>query len=1107
MKQLLILAFVWISFQACKPTSTATPRLFDLMENTGIQFSNKVTDTRDFNIFSYRNFYNGAGVAIGDINNDGLSDIFFTANLGPNKLYLNKGNFQFEDISAKAGFGNKKNWSTGVVMADVNHDGWLDIYVCNAGYQDGVSASDQLFINNRQLGFSDSTEQYGLKDNDYTTHASFFDYDLDGDLDLYLLNNSFIPVNTLNYANNRKMRARDWPVADFLKGGGDRLMQNQNGRFVDVSESAGIYGSLIGFGLGVTVGDVNNDGYPDIYISNDFYERDYLYLNQKNGSFKEDLENCMPHISLSSMGADMADINNDGFQDIFTTDMLPGDEHRLKTTSSFENFEVHNITTGRGFHHQYMQNTLQVNDANGKFMETAHYSGVEASDWSWSALIFDADNDGFSDIYVSNGIYHDVTDQDFIDFFANDIAQKMALTGKKEQIDAIINKMPSRPIKNKAFKNNGNLKFSDAGDEWGFTQPSFSNGAAYGDLDNDGDLDLVVNNVNAPAFVYRNNARQMQTGHYIGISLKGTAANRFAIGSTIKIFSGNQQWRKDLFPARGFQSSVDYKAIIGTGDEKVDSMIIIWPNRTYSTFYHPAVDSVYKIEQPAHAPLYGDTVSIKDPHLLDSIPHPFKKHVEDEYVDFYAERNIPMLLSREGPRAAVGDVDGNGMEDVYIAGAAGQEGQLYMQTPKGFEQRPQKVFSAFAEFEDGPVLFVDCDNDGDLDLFVGTAGNNRAPSSREMQNRLYFNDGKGNFEIRTGALPLNEGNTSVVIANDWDRDGDKDLFVGSRNISANYGPSPASYLLVNDGKGKFTDVAATDNEDIAHVGLVTSAVWVDLIGDGNEELVIAGEWMAPRVFKFNGKKFTEEKTTMASLHGWWQSIAYADLDKDGDQDLVLGNIGENFYLSPDSANPVKLWVKDFDGNRSIDKIITRTFEGKDKTVFLKRELTDQLPTLKKENLKHADFANKSIEQLFSPDVLKDALVRTFDYPSSCIAINEGGGKFTIRKLPVQVQLSSLNALFITDINSDGYPDIIGGGNNFGFIPQFGRLDASSGHVLLNNGKGGFNWIPRNRTGMEVSGQIRDIKAIQTPSGTRFLVLQNDQFPVLFKSHQTKVLLP
>ena len=1091
--KLFVLFSIFFSCQPKKKDAT----LFTLMENSGINFINKIENTKDFNIFSYRNFYNGAGVAIGDINNDGLADVFFTANMGSNKLYLNKGGWKFEDVTEKAGLINKGKWGTGVVMVDINADGWLDIYICNAGYQQGISNENDLYINNKNGTFTEAAKQFNLNESGYTTHAAFFDYDIDGDLDCYILKNSFIPVNTLNYANKRNLRAEDWPVADFLKGGGDKLLRNDNGKFIDVSKAANIYGSLIGFGLGVTVGDVNNDQYPDLYISNDFFERDYLYINQKDGTFKEDIEQCMQHLSLSSMGADIGDINNDGYPDIFTTDMLPSDDARLKTTTTFESIDVKNVKINSGFYNQYTQNTLQVNNRNGKFLETAFYSGVAASDWSWGGLIFDADNDGLSDLFVCNGIYHDVTNQDFIEFFANDVIQKMVMTGKKEEIDGVINKMPSHPIPNNAFRNSGNLKFSDEAVSWGLDQPSFSNGAAYGDLDNDGDLDLVVNNVNQESFIYQNNSRQQNQSNYIGIQLKGKNANTFAIGSTVKIFADSLVYTREVIPSRGFQSSVDYKILVGIGDKKgVDSLQIIWPDRTYATIHKPAVNKVHFISQTINSQPYLLNIASNNPLFEQLKAQPFDKHVEDLFIDFYYERGLPMMISREGPKAAQGDVNGDGLADVFICGAARRPGQLYLQTTTGFKKTPPDVFTTFAHSEGTSALFFNADNDKDLDLITGVGGNRFSAMDSVYANVLYKNDGKGGFTADRNALPSTGLNTSCIVANDFDQDGDLDLFVGSRSIPHKYGITPSSFLYMNDGSGKFTELNPAKYPQLQQAGHITSAAWVDVNGDKKKDLIVAGEWMAPRVFSFLKDNVTELATNLASLKGWWKSIVASDLDNDGDEDLVIGNLGENFYLSPSSAGPVKMFVKDFDGNGSVEKIFTRTIDGKDKPVFMKKDLTDQIASLRKQNLKHSDYATKSVQEIFTEDQLKNASVAEFNFSSTIIAWNEGGGKFTVQKLPTPVQLSCVNAILCDDFNSDGKTDLILAGNEFNFLPQFSQLDASYGHVLLNKGRRNFELI--EKSGVEIRGQVKDIIAIPVKSQKQYLFLQNDSIPVVYK---------
>lgn len=1097
-----ISAILIILFFSCSDNmKETTVPLFELMENTGIRFVNTVEDQEINNSFLFRNFYNGGGAGIGDINNDGWADVILTSNMGENKLFLNKGNWAFEDITSKSGMKQDSMWSTGVVMADINNDGWLDLYVCNSGNMQNGHRKNKLYINNRDLSFTESASAYGLDISSYATQASFFDYDLDGDLDCFIIANSPMPINTLGYTNKRDLLAKDWPVEPFVRDGGDHLYRNDNGKFTEVSKEAGIHGTLMSFGLGVSVGDINNDGYPDIYVSNDSYERDYLYINQRDGTFKDDIESCMKQMSFSSMGADLADINNDGYPEIFTTDMLPEDDYRLKTLGAFDNIDIYQQKLKLGFYHQYMKNCLQLNNGDGTFSEIANYSGVSATDWSWGALIFDADNDGHNDLYVCNGVNKDVTNLDFMQFFANDVIQKMVLTGKKDNVDEVLKHIPVNPVSNKTYRNAGNLKFEDVSQLWGLGQPSFSNGAAYGDLDNDGDLDLVVNNENMPSFVYQNHAAQVTGNHFAGIVLRGDSANQFAIGSKIYVHASNEMFYRELIPSRGFQSSMDYRQIIGIGKTgQIDSIVIVWPDISRQVLYTPAADSVYTVRKSVSSSATRRHAVPRTPSipLFDSVASGMDRHREDDYTDFYYERNIPVMLSREGPKAAVADVNADGLQDVYVGGTKGFPGKLYLQEKDGsFHKDDQKVFYMFTDFEDGASLFFDADKDGDDDLFVGPAGNSQPEFSRQMQCRLLLNDGKGKFALQGSAFPAMGVNVGAVVAEDFDRDGDADLFVGGRAVSLNYGATPKSFLFLNDGKGHFTDIASKQS-GLSQMGMVTCAVAADITGDGIKDLIIAGEWMAPRVFSFEGQQLKEVNTNLSELNGWWQDVAAADLDHDGRQDLVIGNIGENFYLHPTANDPVKLWINDFDGSGDLDKVLTRRVDGKDKPVFLKNDIQDQVPGIKKENLRHHDFATKSIQDLFTAEKLGQAAVRTFNYSSSIVAFNRGNGKFEIRKLPYRGQLSSLNALVVKDINGDGWEDIIAGGNRSGFPPQLQKLDASFGDVFFSNGKKDFVWKSPHETNLKVEGEVRDIVELKTTGATLILFLRNDDYPRMFR---------
>ena len=1100
-KSIVLLALLILIFTNCsKNNSENKDTLFTKLDPaiTGINFVNEVKNGPEMNIFKYRNFYNGGGVAIGDINNDGLADVYFTSNLGTNKLYLNKGNFKFQEISKTAGIEGTKSWSTGVVMVDINGDGLLDIYVCNAGNTKGDNQKNELFINNGNLTFTEKANEYNLADTGITTHAAFFDYDKDGDLDCYILNNSFIPVSSLNYSNKRNLRDKDWDVADILKGGGDKLLRNDNGKFVDVSEAAGIFGSLIGFGLGVTIGDVNGDLYPDIYISNDFYERDYLYINNKNGTFSEQIQNQTGHISQASMGADMADINNDGLPDIFTTDMLPEDDQRTKTTTSFDNYDLFTRKLNLDFFNQYMQNTLQLNNGDNQFLEIASYAGVAKTDWSWGALLFDMDNDGYKDIYVCNGIYHDLTNQDFVDFFANELMQKMVITGKKEEMENIINKMPSTPIPNYAFKNNKNLTFTNEAENWGLSAPSFSNGSAYGDLDNDGDLDLVVNNVNMEAFVYQNNSQKNKENHFVKVKLRGEKQNKFAIGSVVELFSGKEILRQELMPSRGFQSSVDYVLTFGIGNKKIDSLQVIWPNEKFQIIKKVANNTTLTLNI-ADAKSTYIPISKKVKPFFSEQPNALISHKENDYIDFDYEGLISKMLSQEGPSLAVADINGDGNDDVYIGGAKGTAGKIFINTAnENFKITAQPALESDASFEDTAASFLDVDNDGDQDLLVGSGGNEKADQAN-YKNRLYLNNGKGGFTKSTSIIPTTNNNVSVIASCDFDNDGDMDVFIGSRSVPGVYGIDPKHLLLENDGKGNFTNVTDKKAFKLNGVGMITDAVWEDIDGDNKKDLIIVGDWMAPVIFKNTGRRLAEFKNNLMEQKGFWNTVSCVDLNNDGKKDLILGNKGTNTTYKCTKENPMKMLVNDFDDNGTIEQITTRTIDGKDMPLHMKGELAKQIPSIKKKNLSYEDYSKKSVQEIFSNEVISNSIIKIAYVQESMIAINKGNGKFEIKVLPKEVQFSCVNAICTLDVNKDGILDILLGGNQYEFKPQFARLDANYGSVLLGNKNGTFSWTPYKESGFFMRGEVKHLKTIKSKNNSTVIIaVINDNKPKIFK---------
>jgi enediyne biosynthesis protein E4 len=1077
----LVLVFSFVL--SCKSSKDKT--LFEAIPSSasGIAFSNQLTESGSQSIATYEYFYNGAGVAAGDLDGDGLPELFFTGNMVPNKLYLNKGNFKFEDITENAGIAGKTSWATGVSMADVNGDGLLDIYVCYSGPGTANDRANELYINNGlqngQLSFTESAAAFGLDaPGTYTTHMVFFDYDRDGDLDALMVNhaNEFYNV-FVNTSRLRRLRSPEF---------GNRLYRNDSGTYIDVSEAAGIDGSNINFGLGAAVGDVNGDGWPDIYVTNDYNERDFLYLNNGNGTFTDVLPTAMPHISLFSMGVDMGDINNDGLIDVVTLDMLPEDHYRQKILKGPDGYDTYTRLVDSGFHHQQMRNMLHLNmgqhpDGKPRFSEIGQMAGMSRTDWSWAPLIADFDNDGNKDLFITNGYVRNFTDLDFLKYTFPEAQAAALRSGDSLPIWEAVKNLGSTPVPNYLYRNTGSLILENATQRWGLDVPMVSTGAAWADLDGDGDLELITNNTNQPASVWKNNSRETTTNHYIKVKLKGPGANTHGIGAQVNVIqadSPNNRLIYDLYPNKGYQSSVEPVLTIGLGAAaQIAHLGIRWPDGNYQEIENPAVDKLYEIEYEKTDDVFG----------LDTMPTPFIPantfpsftHITDPFVDFKQNLLLPHQISRQGPFMAKADVNGDGREDLLITGNRLQGTILYLQQADGrFEPAPAQPWQPAGAIADGAACFVDADGDGDMDLYIAKMGMQLPEGDAAYQQRFFENDGKGNFRLVPDALPPMPVNSTTVTTADYNSDGKPDLYAGGRVIPGRYPVIPTSYLLKNvstPGNIRFEYAREQKSETLRQSGLVTTSAWADVNGDGRPDLLVAGECMPIRLFLNNNGQMEESTTAgFANSDGWWSSLLFADLDGDGHLDLVSGNLGLNTPIQASPQKPATLWYNDFDGNGSIDPILVHTIGNHTAPALTLDDLAEQLPLIRKQFNRYHAYAAANWEDFFTKEKREQALKHEMKNLRTCWWKNDGKGNFTRMEFPEEVQFSTVQAIDAHDITGNGLPELIMAGNYYPWRIQWGQMDASYGWVLENNGKGKFRVMYPAESGFWAGGDVRSM---------------------------------
>ena len=1074
LKKIYAAALLSLVLSGC---TSKNDKLFTLLDedDTGIDYSNMLRESDDMNVMNYSYFYNGAGVSVGDINNDGLQDLLFTGNMVKNRLYINKGNFEFENITDKSGIASKQGWCTGATMVDINADGLLDIYISRSADIDPERRKNLLFINNGDLTFTEKAEEYGLADHGYSTQASFFDYDKDGDLDMFLINHS-LQQYTTGVQENVQLRKEQNP--DFA----NKLYRNDNGKFKDISAEAGITSNVLTFGLGLAVSDINNDSWLDIYVSNDFNEPDYMFINNGNGTFTDKLTESMAQISMYSMGSDIADYNNDGLPDMVTLDMLPESNETQKMHSGAENFDKMQFLFDRGFYFQFSRNMLQKNNGDGTFSEIGQIAGISNTDWSWAALFSDLDRDGKKDLFVTNGYVKDYTDMDFLKYTMDETIRSRQ-QGNTVVAKDFIEKMPTIVQSNYVFQNVGNDRFEKKNTDWGLDQKGISAGAVYADLDNDGDMDLVVSNTNENASVYRNNSELLNKNSYLRVQLKGDKQNSLGFGAKVVLYAKGVKYFQEQIPVRGFQSSVDPVLNFGLGENQVvDSLFIIWPNDKSQKINNVKVNQTLTLDvKNANLDLKFNPIPAGDKYLVNSASVNFT-HTENQFNDFTVQTLLPNYLSRPGPTMAKADFNGDGIEDLFIGGAAGQAGALFTQSNAGdFIRKNSSSLDADAQYEDTASEFFDMDGDGDLDLYVGSGGYEFGPDSPWLQDRIYINDGKGNFTKKTSGLPKMLSSTGTVRSSDIDGDGDADLFVGSRVSPGMYPSTPESKILINDGKGNFTDGTAAIAPEVKYAGMVSDAVWIDVNQDKVNDLIIVGEWMPIRIFVNQKGKLKDRSTEFIKFgsSGWWNTIYADDMDADGDNDLVIGNLGLNAQFKASEKEPMSIYYKDFDENGSVDPIFCYYIGGVSYPAASRDDLMDQLPSLKNKFLEYHKYANATINDLFTADQLKDAKMLKAELLETVYLENTGKG-FKLKQLPVEAQYAPVYAIASSDLDKDGKKDIILAGNNSWTRIKFGHFTSSNGTLLSGNGKGEFSYVPQWKSGLNIRGNVRSLKMF--PSG-------------------------